>query len=90
LEADADSQTIYVCLFAFGLRSEELRVFICSYKCPNWSAFEFGSSPVLWEPATPKAGEIMTVWFNPDLTDIEDKGNIAFNGKYSTAKLIYA
>lgn len=60
---------------AFGTKAD--------YKCPNWSAFEFGSSPVLWEPATPKAGEIMTVWFNPDLTDIEDKGNIAFNGGFN-------
>ena len=51
------------------------------YSKPTWTSFEFGATPVFWEPATPKAGEVMTIWFNPDMTVVEDTGSVAFNGE---------
>ena len=36
---------------------------------------------MFWEPANPTAGDILTIWFNPDLTVVEDTGSVAFNGK---------
>mmetsp|Transcript_39960 Transcript_39960/g.55551 ORF Transcript_39960/g.55551 Transcript_39960/m.55551 type:complete len:274 (-) Transcript_39960:129-950(-) len=49
---------------------------------PVWSEFEFGSTPVFWEPADPTPGTIMTVWFNPERTSL--KGSyVGFNGGFN-------
>jgi len=53
------------------------------YTKPDWSSFEFGATPVFWEPANPTAGDILTIWFNPDLTVVEDTGSVAFNGGFN-------
>jgi hypothetical protein len=50
------------------------------YQLPAWADFEFGTSPVLWEPKQPKAGETMTVWYNPELTGLQNGDYVAFNG----------
>eukprot|EP00976_Prorocentrum_cordatum_P054382 1097426-Prorocentrum_minimum.AAC.1 len=49
----------------------------------SWSSFELGANPVYWEPAQPSAGEVVTIWFNPDMTQLEDTGNVAFNGGFN-------
>jgi len=56
------------------------------YNLPTWAEFEFGTSPVLWEPKQPKAGETMTVWYNPELTALKEADYVAFNG----APLVFA
>lgn len=55
------------------------------YAKPDWTTFEFGTSPVTWEPAVPKAGEVFTIWYNCDLTNLDDKKQdiIAFNGGFN-------
>jgi len=54
-----------------------------SYNLPEWSEFEFGTSPVLWEPKQPKAGQTMTVWYNPELTALKEADYVAFNGGFN-------
>jgi len=53
------------------------------YSRPAWNIFEMGMSPVYWEPATPKAGELMTIWFNPEFTALKDGDYVAFNGGFN-------
>lgn len=53
------------------------------YTNPNWGLFEIGMSPVYWEPANPKAGELMTIWFNPEFTALKSGQYVAFNGGFN-------
>mmetsp|Transcript_9901 Transcript_9901/g.18608 ORF Transcript_9901/g.18608 Transcript_9901/m.18608 type:complete len:276 (-) Transcript_9901:336-1163(-) len=53
------------------------------YSLPDWNAFELGTSPVYWEPASPAAGQTMTIWFNPELTVLRQSEYIAFNGGFN-------
>eukprot|EP00475_Leptophrys_vorax_P028995 TRINITY_DN4229_c0_g1_i2.p1 TRINITY_DN4229_c0_g1~~TRINITY_DN4229_c0_g1_i2.p1 ORF type:complete len:283 (-),score=1.01 TRINITY_DN4229_c0_g1_i2:659-1507(-) len=60
-----------------------------AYRLPTWARFELGLAPVYWESAaggTPTAGELMTIWFNPEassLTPNPDFG-VAFNGGFNS------
>lgn len=59
------------------------------YELPSWARFEMGAAPVFWETSAggpPSSGELLTVWINPESTELEPNADfgIAFNGGFNT------
>lgn len=54
------------------------------YMHPTWTEFDMGMKPVHWDPSQAKAGEMLTVWFNPLYTKLKGAADaVAFDGVFN-------